>query len=78
MAAVAPGIADLLTWIGLDTDRKRQGVEDDLLSPNGLEHLKDESEDGIIAACNGYTKRAGNARFSITRVQQKIIISLMY
>ena len=78
MAAVAPGIVDLLTWIGLNTARKCTGVEDDLLSPNGLVHLKDETADGIIAACNGYTKRQTAARFTITRVQQKRIISLMY
>ena len=78
MAGIVPDITQILTWIGLDTDRKRDGVTDDLLHPNGLIHLNNENADGIIAACTSYSKRAAAARFSLSRVQQKRLISLLY
>ena len=78
MAGIVPDIVQLLEWVGLDTVRKRDGVNGDLLSPNGLIHLKNESSQGIINACGSYTKRAALVRFSVSRVQQKRLISLMY
>ena len=68
----------ILTWISLDTDRKRDGVTGDLLDPSGLIHLKNETSDGIIAACTSYSKRAPAAKFTVSRVQQKRLISLLY
>ena len=78
MAGIVPDVTQLLTWIGLDTARKRDGVNEDFLSPNGLIHLKNESAQGIINACNSYSKRATGVRFAVSRVQQKRLISLMY
>ena len=78
MAGIVPDITQILTWIGLDTARKRDGVTEDLLHPNGLVHLNNENADGIIAACTSYSKRAAAVRFSLSRVQQKRLISLLY
>ena len=78
MAGIVPDIPQILTWIGLDTARKRDGVTQDLLHPNGLVHLNNENEEGIIAACTSYSKRAAAIRFSLSRVQQKRLISLLY
>ena len=78
MAGIVPDVTKMLTWIGLDTIRKRDGVNEDLLSPNGLIHLKNESAQDIISACNSYSKRTAGVRFAISRVQQKGLISLMY
>ena len=78
MAGIVPDIPQILACIGLDTARKRDGVTQDLLHPNGLVHLNNENEDGIIAACTSYSKRAAAVRFSLSRVQQKRLISLLY
>ena len=78
MAEIVPDIQQILTWIGLDTDRKRDGVTADLLDPEGLVHLKNENADGIIAACTSYSKRAPAVRFSLSRVQEKRLISLTH
>ena len=77
-ASVSPTVLQLLTWIGLDTDKKRDGVLEDLLSPNGLIHLKLENSDGLKSACSSYAKRATLTRFTVTRVQMKRLIALMY
>ena len=78
MAGIVPDIVQILTWIGLDTVRKRNGVTTDLLHPDGLVHLNNENAEGIKAACTSYTKFVTNVRFSLSRVQQKRLISLMY
>ena len=56
MAGIVPDNRQILTWIGLDTDCKRDGVTANLLHPNGFVHLKNENSDGIIAACMIYSK----------------------
>ena len=78
MAGIVPDIVQILTWIGLDTVRKRDGVTTDLLHPDGLVHFNNENAEGIKAACTSYTKFATNVRFSLSRVQQKRLILLMY
>ena len=78
MAGIVPDIKQILTWIGLDTARKRDGVTTDLLHPDGLVHLNNENAEGIKAACTSYTKFAMTSKFSLSRVQQKRLISLMY
>ena len=40
--------------------------------------MKNESAQGIINACNGYSKQAATTRFALSRVQQKRLILLMY
>ena len=78
MAGIVPDIVQILTWIGLDTARKRNGVTEDLLHPDGLVHLNNENAEGIKSACTSYTKFTTNLRFSLSRVQQKRLISLVY
>ena len=78
MAGIVSNILQILTWIGLDTDRKRNDVTTDLLYPNSLVHLNNKNDNGIIAACTSYTKLTVNLRFSSSRVQQKRLISLLY
>ena len=78
MAGAVPTVTQILTWIGLDSAKKRNGANEDLLLPNGLIHLKSETSEGIMSACSSYTKRVQVQRFSVTRVQTKRIISLMY
>ena len=50
-----------------------------LTEPEGTRNLNDEDAEGIQAACRGYTKRTlANGRFVVTRVQQKLLVLLMY
>ena len=78
MAGRVPDIPQILTWISLDTVHKRDGVTDELLHPNGLICLNNENIDLIIAACTSYSKRADANRFTLSRVQKKWLISLLY
>jgi hypothetical protein len=73
-------IAQLLTWVGIDTDAKRAAILDDMMAdPEGLGHLINESAERIVHACNAFTKRfPANSRFSVTRIQERRLISLMH
>ena len=80
MAAPEITIAQLLTWIGLDSDVKRDGVTNDMMDePEGLGHLIHESSQKIVHACSAFTKRfPTDTRFSVTRIQERRLISLMH
>ena len=54
-------------------------IEDVLSSPKGIMHLQDEDADGIQSACSGYARRTiSNGKFTVSRVRQKRLISLMH
>ena len=78
MAGIVPDTEQILEWIGLDSSWKRDSVTEDLLYLTGLVHLKNETCDGIVAACTAYSKLPSAVRFSVTRVQQKLLISMIY
>ena len=70
----------LLTWIGFDTDAKRNAVKDDLMPDGtGLSQLLKESPDGIEEVCAHYNKRnPANTRFYVSRVKIKHLQNVMY
>ena len=50
-----------------------------LSTPEGIVHLQDEDADGIQSACSGYARRTiSNGKFTVSRVRQKRLISLMH
>ena len=71
---------EILIILGINTQGSRKGIQEDILTePEGIRHLNDEDVEGIQATCGGYAKRTlANGRFSVTRVQQKRLVLLMY
>lgn len=78
MTAVPLNFNQILTYIGLDNTRKRNGVEGDLLTLDGLVYLKNENSDGIVSACSSYTKQIQAQRLLVTQVHVKKLIALMH
>ena len=80
MVANPPTTVKLLTWIGLNTDHKRDSVVYDFWSSlQGLAYLVTKDADGIDAGCHNYQKREiSRERFTMTRIQVKRLKSLMY
>ena len=73
-------IDEILTMLGIKTKGARNSIQKDMLTePEGIGHINDEYAEEIQAACEGYAKRTpANGIFVVTRVQQKILVSLMY
>ena len=70
---------EILGLIGITTAQATNAIRDDMLTePEGIGHLNDEDAEGIQSACSAYAKRPTATRFTVTRVQQKRLISLMY
>ena len=80
MVVNPPTIVQLLTWIGLNTDQKRDSVTSEFVyAPEGLAHLMTEDTDEIDSVCHKYQKRViARERFNMTRVQVKRLKSFMY
>ena len=54
-------------------------IQDMLSPPEGIRHLQYEDADGIQSACSGYARRtASKENFTVSRVRQKQLISLMH
>ena len=54
-------------------------IQDMLSPPEGIKHLQYEDSDGIQLACSGYARHtASNGKFTVSRVRQKRLISLMH
>lgn len=72
-------IDTLLLWIGVDTERHREAIAEDLLPESiGLNNLLREDMDGITEICNHYNKRnPSNSRFYVSRVVMKSLQDLM-
>ena len=82
MAALPPAFLtkqEVLILCGRDDSTVINGLIQDMLSPpEGIRHLQDEDVDGIQSACSGYARRtASNGKFTVRRVNQKRLISLM-
>ena len=71
---------EVLFLCGIDDSTVVNGLIQDMLSPpEGIKHLQDEDADGIQSACSGYARRtASNGNFTVSRVRQKRLISLMH
>ena len=63
----------LLTWVGLNTNQKRNSLTSKFMSaPEGLAHLVTEDADDIDAGCHNYQKGViVRERFALTRIQVK-------
>ena len=58
MVATPPTTIQLLTWIGLNTEQKRNSIISDFMSaPEGLSHLITKDDDRIDYGCHKYHKR---------------------
>ena len=70
----------ILKILGINTQGTRNGTQEDTSTESeGIGHLNDEDTDKIQAACRGYANRTlTNGIFVATRVQQKLLVSLMY
>ena len=71
---------EVLVLCGIDDSTVINGLIQYMLSPpEVIRHLQDEDADGIQSACSGYSRRtASNGKFTISRVRQKRLISLMH
>ena len=69
----------VLVLCGIGDSTVINGLIQDMLYPTeGIRHLQDEDVDGIQSACSGYARRtASNGKFTVRRVKQKRLISLM-
>ena len=80
MATVPLKTIEILTMLGINKVLAREIIYDDIMTdPKGIGHLNVKDLEGIQSACSGYAKRNPAARrFTVTRVQKKRLISLMY
>ena len=80
MVTVPLKTIEILTMLGINEILARDGICDDMMTnPKGIGHLNFENVEGIQLAFSGYSKRTTAARrFTVTRVQQKLLTSLMY
>ena len=80
MATVPLTTIEILTMLGFNKVLARDVICNDMMiDPNGIGHFNVEYAEGIQSACSAYTKRTPATRiFTVTRVQQKRLISLMY
>jgi hypothetical protein len=76
MATIAT--TTLLTWCGISTARNCNRIIADMNSaPEGLDHLNDESTEGLMSMYRDYTKRTvADGKIIFTRIQQRRIIAL--
>ena len=70
----------VLVLCGIDDSTVINGlIQDMLYPPEGIRHLQDEYSDGIQSAYSGYSRNtASNGKFTVSRVRQKRLISLMH
>ena len=80
MVTVISTTINILTMLGINEVLARDVICDDMMTdPEVIGHLNAEDSDSIKSACSGYAKRTPAARiFTVTRVQQKLLTSLMY
>ena len=66
--------------MSINTKGAINGIQEDMLTePEGIGHLNDENAEVFQAAFRGYAKRTpANVIFVVTKVQQKILVSLMH
>ena len=71
---------EVLVLCGIDDSTVVNGLIQDMLSPpEVIKHLQDEDAEGIQSSCSGYSRRtASNEKFTVNRVIQKRLISLMH
>ena len=70
----------ILTWCGIIISAQRTRIMNKLLIfPEGMCHLNDESNEGMIATFRDYGRRdVAYGKIIFNRVQQKRMISLKY
>ena len=83
MAALPPAFLttqELLVLCDINDPTVNNGlIEDMLSSPEEIMYLKDEDANMIQSACSGYARRTiSNGKFTVSRVRQKRLISLMH
>ena len=68
----------ILTWCGITIPAQRTRIMSKLLiSPEGMRHINDESNKGMIATFRDYGRRdVADGKIIFNRVQQKHMISL--
>ena len=71
---------EILAVLGINEFLARDRICDDMMiDPEGIGHLNVEDAEGIQSACSEYSKRTTAARrFTVTRVQKKLLTSWMY
>ena len=70
----------ILTWCGITVSAQKTRIMNELLiDPEGMRHLNDESNKGMIATFRDYGLRdVADGKIIFNRVQQKRMISLKY
>ena len=73
-------IVYLMTWMGLNINKKKDSVASDFIySPEGLTHLVTKDADGIDAKFHNYQNRViARESFTVERIQVNMLKSLMY
>ena len=80
MVANTPKIVQILTWIGLNNNQKRNSVTSDVVSyTEVLSHIVTEDADGIGAICHNYQKRdITRESFTMTIIEVNRLKYFMY
>ena len=68
----------MLGWCGISVAANRNRIIADMLSaPEGIDHLNDESTEGLLSTYRDYAKRSvAEGKITFTRIQQRRIIAL--
>ena len=71
---------EVLVLCGINDPTVINGIIEDMLSyPIVIMHLQDEDADRLQSACSGYPRRTIlNGKFTVSRVRQNRLISLMH
>ena len=72
-------IATIVQWCGMSTTTARNRIIADMMSPpEGLKHLNGETSEEMLGTFRDYDRRdKEDGKIILTRVQQRILISLM-
>ena len=72
-------IGTIVQWCGMSTTTARNRIIADMMSPpEGLKHLNGETSEEMLSTFRDYDRRdKEDGKIILTRVQQRILISLM-
>ena len=67
-------------WCGIIVATNRNRIIADIITaPEGIDHLNDESTEGLLSTYRDYADRTASDReITFTRIQQRQIIALQY
>ena len=70
----------MIGWCDISVATNRNRINADMLTaPEGIDHINDESTEGMLSTYRDYAKRAApDGEIVFTQIQQRLIIALKY